>query len=184
MWPWLCFSSVLVYIWVLVPSWSHHHGDVNIFTAALEFSTLVMSLLFLVLYRIDCFKVICYFSIVILCKRARVWLLRCTRVSHVILRHRVKLKQIHLLHAARPINVSYKRVDQSEEPGDRASVASFYLAKGLCWVFVFCVASWHGNFIIWWQHSDKKPNGDSVLLWPVSPLNTLRSKGEPVAVLV
>lgn len=48
-------------------------------------------------------------------------------VSHV--RRRVKLKGFHLLHAAPLISVSSETVDQSEEPGGGASVASFCLQK-------------------------------------------------------
>ncbi len=45
----------------------------------------------------------------------------------MFLRCRVKLKEFKLLQTAPLINVSSKTVDQSEDPGGGASVASFCL---------------------------------------------------------
>ncbi len=50
-----------------------------------------------------------------------------SHMSAAYLRCRVKLKECKLLHAALLINVSFKAVDQSEDKGGGAIVASFGL---------------------------------------------------------
>ncbi len=80
----------------------------------------------------------CYFSIVFLCKHELDGRDRYARVSRLLqrlaqdrsaafLRRSVKLKEVQLLHPVPLINVSSKAVDQSEELGGGASVASFCL---------------------------------------------------------
>ncbi len=65
-----------------------------------------------------------------------------SRTRTTFLGRRVKLKEFKLLHAVLLINVSFKTMDQSQDPRGRASIESvcFILFDGNMLEEVFCTA--------------------------------------------